>query len=65
MILKFINHEKHFRALNFVVNMTFFDYLKKRLIAYLDKIRFFIFNVFNIFVNKFIIFRKFKCLDFN
>ena len=65
MISKSINYKERPRALDLVVNIALLDYLKEQSTAYLNKIRFFIYNVFDILINKSIIYRELKRLDFN
>ena len=65
MFSKPISHEGRSRIPDLAVSMALLDYLKKRPIAYLDEIRFFLFNAFDILVDKFIIFRELRRLDFS
>ena len=65
MISKSINYKEYSRVLDLAVNIILLDYLEERLTTYLDKIRFFIYNAFNILINKFIIYRELKRLNFS
>ena len=65
MASKPISYKERPRALDLAISITLLDYLKERSTAYLNKIRFFVFNAFDILVDKSIISRELKCLNFN
>ena len=65
MISKSISYKERSRVLDLVVNITLLDYLKERLTAYLNKMRFFIYNAFDILADKSIIYRELKRLNFS
>ena len=52
-------------TLDLAYNIVLLDFLEERPIAYLDKIRFFLYNAFDLLVNESIISYKLRRLDFS
>ena len=65
MISKSISYKEYSYILDLAINITLLDYLKERSNTYLNKIRFFVYNAFNILINKSIIYRELKRLNFS
>ena len=53
------------RTLDLAVSMALLDYLEERPTAYLDEMRFFLFDAFDILVDESTIIRELKRLDFS
>ena len=60
-----ISHGGRPRALDLAVSMALLDYLEERSTAYLDEMRFFIFDAFDILADESTISRELKRLDFS
>ena len=60
-----ISHGGRPRALDLTHSMALLDYLEERPIAYLDKMRFFLYNAFDLLVDESTISRGLKYLNFS
>ena len=65
MASKPISHGGRSRALDLAVSMALLDYLEERPTAYLDEMRFFIYDAFDILADESTISRELKRLDFS
>ena len=65
MALEPINHGGRPRTLDLAYSIVLLNFLDERPIAYLDEIRFFLYNAFDLLVNESTISRKLKYLDFS
>ena len=65
MALEPISYRGRPRILDLAYSIVLLNFLDERPIAYLDKIRFFLYNAFDLLINKSTISRKLKYLDFS